>query len=107
MARAIMDDCGHSEFGLFEKLGDGDELRVVFALFGPMNADEGIVVRCLDAHDRAARRAAFDGEERDGHRWVHAEKLSGSGEDRFSWHGRPHNRVEKPLCAKGKQASRD
>ncbi len=102
MTRSVVDDGRHAEFCLFEKLGDRNKLRVVLAFFGPVDADEGFLIGSLDAHDRAARRATFDGDERNGDGRVHAEELSGGGEDRFGWHGRPHNRVETSHCAKGK-----
>ncbi len=102
VARPLVDDFRDAEFRLTEEISDRDELFVVFALLGPVDADERLAHRGFDPHDGATGRTALDRLQRDGHGGVHSEKLSGGGKDRFGWHGRRQTRVEKTRPAKGK-----
>ncbi len=86
--RFIVEDGGDVEFGGFEELGDGDELRVVLAFVSPVDADEVGVDGCFDADDGSAGGTAFDGDHGDGGSRVDHEELAGCGEDGFGGHGR-------------------
>lgn len=71
-----MEDGGDSEAGFFEEVCDGNEVVVVRAFIGPMDADEGFVAGGFDADDGASGSAPFDGFEGDGNGRVHAEELA-------------------------------
>jgi hypothetical protein len=101
IAGALVDDGGHAQFRLLEKVADRDELLVVLPFFGPMNADEWHMNRRFHPHDRAAGGTALDRFKGDGNGRVHSEILSGGGKDRFGWHGRRQNRRENGCNAKG------
>ena len=96
-----MDDRRHPQFRLFQELRDRDELGIVLALLGPMDADERLVARRFHPDDRAARGTAFDRFEGDAHGRVHSEELAHGGKDRFGWHGRGQTSVKNRPSAKG------
>jgi len=60
-ADVVVKDFGDVESGAGEKLGDGEEVCIIRALEGVVNADKGAVIFRLDTDDGAARSPLDDG----------------------------------------------
>ena len=60
-ADVVVEDVGDIEFGAFEKLGDGEEIGIIRALEGVVDADEAGMVVGLNPDDGATGGSFLDG----------------------------------------------